>query len=42
MGKITTVGIRLNPDIIGKTQKKISTGGRHDKFGFSYKDCISF
>ena len=42
MGKITTVGIRLNPDIIGKTHKKISTGGRHDKFGFSYKDCISF
>jgi len=42
MNKITTVGIRLNPDITGKTHKKISTGGRHDKFGLSYKDCINF
>ena len=22
--------------------KKISTGGKHDKFGLSYKDCINF
>ena len=38
----TSVGIRLNPNIIGKTHKKISTGGKHDKFGLSYKDCIDF
>ena len=42
MNKVTSVGIRLNPDITGKTHKKISTGGKHDKFGLSYKDCINF
>jgi diaminopimelate decarboxylase len=39
---ITSVGIRLNPNIIGKTHKKISTGSKQDKFGLSYKDCITF
>ena len=42
MQKTTSVGIRLNPNITGKTHKKISTGGKHDKFGLSYKDCINF
>jgi len=42
MGKITSVGIRLNPNITGKTHKKISTGGKHDKFGLSYIDCVNF
>ena len=42
MNKRTSVGIRLNPNITGKTHKKISTGGKHDKFGLSYKDCINF
>ena len=42
MRKITSVGIRLNPNITGKTHKKISTGGKHDKFGLNYKDCINF
>ena len=42
MNKITSVGIRLNPNITGKTHRKISTGGKHDKFGLSYKDFISF
>ena len=41
MSKITSVGIRLNPNITGKTHRKISTGGRHDKFGLNYKDCIN-
>jgi diaminopimelate decarboxylase len=41
MKKVTSVGIRLNPNITGKTNKKISTGGKHDKFGLSYKDCIN-
>jgi len=42
MNRITSIGIRLNPNITGKTHKKISTGGKHDKFGLSYKDCINF
>jgi len=33
MYRTTSVGIRLNPNITGKTHKKISTGGRLDKFG---------
>ena len=39
--KKTCVGIRLNPNVTGKTNKKISTGGKDDKFGLSYNDCIS-
>jgi len=42
MNRITSVGIRLNPNITGKTNKKISTGGKGDKFGFSYNDCVIF
>ena len=38
--KITSVGIRLNPDVTGKTNKKISTGSKEDKFGLSFNDCI--
>ena len=41
MSRTTSVGIRLNPNITGKTHKKISTGGRHDKFGLGYNDCIN-
>ena len=41
MSKKTSVGIRLNPNIIGKTHRKISTGGKHDKFGLNYNDCIN-
>jgi len=40
--KKISVGIRLNPNITGNTHKKISTGGKDDKFGLSYKDCINF
>ena len=40
MSKTTSVGIRLNPNVTGKTNKKISTGGKDDKFGLSYNDCI--
>ena len=42
MNIITSVGIRLNPNIVGKTNKKISTGGKQDKFGLIYKDCVNF
>ena len=41
MSRTTSVGIRLNPNITGKTHKKISTGGRHNKFGLGYNDCIN-
>ena len=37
----TSVGIRLNPNITGKTHKKISTGGKNEKFGLVYKDFIN-
>ena len=33
LSKITSVGIRLNPNVTGKTNKKISTGDKNDKFG---------
>ena len=41
LSKITSVGIRLNPNITGKTHKKISTGGKDEKFGLVYNDCIN-
>ena len=41
MSRKTSVGIRLNPNITGKTHKKISTGGKNEKFGLLYNDCIS-
>ena len=36
----TSIGIRLNPNISGKTHKKISTGEKNEKFGLLYKDFI--
>ena len=38
----TSVGLRLNPNVTGKTNKKISTGDKNDKFGLGYDDFISF
>tara|TARA_Y100000590_G_scaffold303961_1_gene342705 strand:+ start:7530 stop:8759 length:1230 start_codon:yes stop_codon:yes gene_type:complete len=35
------VGIRLNPNVSGKTHKKISTGGKDEKFGLSSNDFIN-
>jgi len=40
MSKTTSIGIRLNPNVTGKTNKKISTGSKNDKFGLGYKDCL--
>ena len=40
MSRTTSVGIRLNPNVTGKTNKKISTGDNNDKFGLNYNDCI--
>ena len=36
-----SIGIRLNPNITGKTHKKISTGGKDEKFGLIYNDFIN-
>ena len=36
-----SVGIRLNPNVTGKTHKKISTGGKDEKFGLIYNDFIN-
>jgi len=40
MSTITSVGLRLNPNVVGKTNRKISTGGKDDKFGVVYNDYI--
>ncbi len=39
-GKITSVGIRLNPNTDAKTLKQISTGKKENKFGVSEKDFL--
>tara|TARA_Y100000590_G_scaffold376813_1_gene442656 strand:- start:606 stop:1835 length:1230 start_codon:yes stop_codon:yes gene_type:complete len=36
-----SIGIRLNPNVTGKTHKKISTGGKDEKFGLVYNDFIN-
>ena len=41
LSKRTSVGIRLNPDVTGKTHHKISTGGKNEKFGLIYNDFIN-
>jgi len=35
-----SIGIRLNPNVTGKTHQKISTGGKDEKFGLAYNDFI--
>ena len=41
LSKKTSIGVRLNPNVAGKTHKKISTGGKGEKFGVTYNDCIN-
>ncbi len=41
LSKKVSVGVRLNPNVIGKTNKKISTGGKDEKFGLVYNDFIN-
>jgi diaminopimelate decarboxylase len=36
-----SIGIRLNPNVTGKTHQKISTGGKNEKFGLTYNDFIN-
>jgi len=38
--KKIAIGIRLNPNVAGKTHKKISTGGKNEKFGLAYNDFL--
>ena len=40
ISKKTSIVIRLNPNVTGKTHRKISTGGKDEKFGLSYNDFI--
>ena len=40
ISKKISIGIRLNPNVTGKTHRKISTGGKNEKFGLSYNDFI--
>ena len=37
----TSIGMRLNPNVAGKTHQKISTGGKDEKFGLVYNDFIN-
>ena len=37
----TPIGMRLNPNVTGKTHQKISTGGKDEKFGLVYNDFIN-
>ena len=41
MSRKTSIGIRLNPNVTGKTHQKISTGGKDEKFGLVYSDFIN-
>jgi len=41
LSRKTSIGIRLNPNIAGKTHQKISTGGKNEKFGLVYNDFIN-
>ncbi len=41
MSKKVSIGIRLNPNVTGKTHKKISTGGKNEKFGLVYSDFVN-
>ena len=36
-----SIGIRLNPNVAGKTHEKISTGGKDEKFGLVYTDFVN-
>jgi len=41
ISKKTSIGIRLNPNVMGKTHQKISTGGKDEKFGLAYNDFVN-
>ena len=39
VSKKTSIGIRLNPNVTGKTHQKISTGGKDEKFKTGRNKC---
>ena len=39
--KITNIGIRINPDIKAKTNRKIATGNKVNKFGISISEFLN-
>jgi len=41
ISKKISIGIRLNPNVMGKTHQKISTGGKDEKFGLTYNDFVN-
>jgi len=41
ISKKVSIGIRLNPNVTGKTHQKISTGGKDEKFGLHNNDFIN-
>ena len=41
LSRKVSIGIRLNPNVTGKTHQKISTGGKNEKFGLLYLDFIN-
>ena len=41
ISKTISIGLRLNPNVTGKTHQKISTGGKDEKFGLAYNDFIN-
>ena len=40
LSRTTSIGIRLNPNVTGKTHQKVSTGGKNEKFGLAYSNYI--
>jgi len=41
MGKIATIGLRVNPDVDAKTHPYISTGLKQNKFGVAYTEALA-
>ena len=41
MGKVVSVGLRVNPDIDPKTNHRIDTGQADSKFGISYEEILA-
>ena len=42
LGKVATIGLRVNPDVDAKTHEKITTGKKENKFGIDLKDAPIF
>ena len=42
LGKVASIGLRVNPDVDAKTHEKITTGKKENKFGIDLKDAPIF